>query len=235
MMSCSSWNSWPTRSSASRRLGVTKSGWARTPWRSGSPEPSRMVWQRARCDAPQDLGVEVVGHLAGQRPADDHVVGALGQVLDLVEEGLALLLGDHRAPLVDLGLAEAGRVDDRGGGTRLAGDAHEVVEDALAREPLDDLLAGAPADEPAGHHRLADGAQRARDVDALAARQGEALARAMPEARDEVGHGQRLVDGGVGCEGDDHVSRRSLVTSVAALTWTCPAGRPSGSASIAPP
>ncbi len=211
MMSCSSWNSWPTRSSASRRLGVTKSGWARTPWRSGIAGAVEDGVAARPVDAPQDLGVEVVGHLARQRPADDHVVGALGQVLDLVEVGLALLLGDHRAPLVDLGLAEAGRVDDGGGGTRLPGDAHEVVEDALARESLDDLLAGAPADEPAGDHRLADGAQHARDVDALAARQGEALAGPMPEAGDEVRDGQRLVDGGVGCEGDDHVSRRSLV------------------------
>ena len=173
-------------------------------------------------DAPQDLGIEIVGHLAGQRPADDHVVGALGEVLDLVEERQALLFGDRRAPLVDLGLAQTGRVDHRGRGTGLSGDAHEVVEDALAREPFDDLLAGAPADEAAGDHRLTDGLEHAGHVDALAAGQGEALAGPMPKPRDEVRDGQGLVDRGVGREGDDHVSRRSP-RAVSALTWTCPA------------
>ena len=161
-------------------------------------------------DALQDLGVEVVGHLARQRAADDHVVGALGQVVDLVEQRLALLFGDHGAPLVDLGLGEARRIDHSGRGTGLPGDAHEVVQDSLAREPLDDLLPSASADQAAGDHRLADGPQGARDVDTLAAGQGEALTGPMAKAGDEVRHGQRLVDGSVGCKGDDHVARRSF-------------------------
>jgi hypothetical protein len=51
-------------------------------------------------------------------------------------------------------------------------------------EPLDDLLPSAPADQAAGDHRLAEGLQGARHVDALAAGQGEALAGPVAKARD---------------------------------------------------
>ena len=61
-------------------------------------------------------------------------------------------------------------VDDGRGGTRLAADVHEVVEDVLALQALDDLLAGAAADEAGDDHRLAERLERAGDVDALAAR-----------------------------------------------------------------
>ena len=54
-----------------------------------------------------------------------------------------------------------------------------------------------------------EGLERAGDVHALAAREREALAGAMAEADLEVGDGQRLVDGGVGRDGDDH-ARLSL-------------------------
>ena len=48
--------------------------------------------------------------------------------------------------------------------------------------------------------------QRARDVDALAAREREHLARAMAEADLEHGHGQRAVERRVRRHGDDHVT-----------------------------
>ena len=90
-------------------------------------------------------------------------------------------------------------------GTRLAADVHEIVEHVLALHALDDLLPGAAAHEARGDHRLAERLEGAGDVDPFAARQRETLAGAMLEAGLEVGHRERLVDGGVGCDGDDHV------------------------------
>ena len=74
-----------------------------------------------------------------------------------------------RPPLVDLGVGVARRVDDRGRGARLALDAHEVVEDRLGGEPLDDPQPGLAAREPGRDDRDAEQLERARDVDALAA------------------------------------------------------------------
>ena len=83
---------------------------------------------------------------------------------------------------------------------------HEVAEDVLALQPLDDLLAGAAADEAGDDHRLIEYLESAGDVDTFAARERETLAGPVAEARLEVGHGERLVDRGVGCDGDDHVA-----------------------------
>ena len=92
------------------------------------------------------------------------------EVEQLVAEQLDLLRGDRRAALVDLGLLAGGRVDHRRVRARLLADAHEVVEDRLLGELLDDARAGRAAGEAGGDHGLAERLERARDVDALAAR-----------------------------------------------------------------
>ena len=152
----------------------------------------------------QHLGVEVFRHAPRQRAGEHHIVGALGKVVDLLQESLELLGGDHRAVLDDLRLARAGGVDDGRGGTRLAGDTHEVVKDVLVPQPLDDLLPSAAAHQAADDDRLAQSLESAGDVDALAAGQREALAGTVPKADLEVRHSQRLVDSGVGRDSDDH-------------------------------
>src|SRR6185503_6782635 len=53
-------------------------------------------------------------------------------------------------------------------------------------------------------HRLAERLQRPRDVDSLATRHRPLLAGAVPAADLEVRHGQRLVDGRVEGDCDDH-------------------------------
>ena len=203
-MSWSSWNSWPTRSSASRRLGSTRLGRARTPRRRGSAALSRTHEAAVLADALQRGRVEVLGHLARQRAGEHDEARAFGQVLDLLQQGLGLGLGDHGAVLDDLGLRHGGGVDHRRGGTRLSADVHEVVEDVLALQALDDELTRAPADEAGDDHRLAQRLERPGDVDSLAAREREALGGAVPEPGLEVGDGECLVDRGVGRDGDDH-------------------------------
>ena len=79
------------------------------------------------------LGVEVVLDVARQRAGEDDELGALREVVELLEQRLELLRPHGRAPLVDLGERAAGRVDDGGRGARLALDPDEVVEDRLAR------------------------------------------------------------------------------------------------------
>src|SRR5262249_50860076 len=117
---------------------------------------------------------------------------------------LELLRLDVRAPFVDLRVARACRVDDRGRGPRLVVDPDEVVEDRLAGQLLDDAGAGPSAGEAGGDDRDAEALQRPRDVDPLAAGQRQALARAVPLAALEVRNGQRAIDGGVERDGDDH-------------------------------
>src|SRR5829696_2595208 len=121
---------------------------------------------------------------AREAAGDDADRGALRQVEQLVDEQLELGLGHVWAVLVDLGLLAAGRIHDGGGGARFLPDPHEVVEYPLLGEVLDDARPGGPA----GHAGLLDGA--------------------MAPAEPEVRHGERLVDGGVECDGDDHLAMR---------------------------
>ena len=153
------------------------------------------------------LRVEVVRDVARQRAGEDDELRALREVVELLEQQLELLPAHRRAPLVDLRVRAAGRVDDRRRGTRLALDAHEVVEDRLGGEALDDPQAGLAADEARRDDGHAERLQRTRDVDPLPAGGGDAGARAVPLSALEVGHGQRPVDGRVECDGDDHPKR----------------------------
>src|SRR5829696_1106898 len=127
---------------------------------------------------------------AREAAGDDADRGALRQVEQLVDEQLELGLGHVWAVLVDLGLLAAGRIHDGGRGARFLPDPHEVVEYPLLGEVLDDARPGGPAGHAGRNDRLSERAQCARHVDALAA-----------------GHGG-LVDGGVECDGDDHLAMR---------------------------
>src|SRR4029079_4936246 len=151
----------------------------------------------------QGLGIEPVGDPARQRPREDDVLRALREVDELLEQHLELLARDVRAPLVDLGVATAGRVDDRRGGARLVVDADEVVQDRLGRQLLDDPRPGAPAGEAGGDHGHAQSLPRPRDVDPLATREREAGGRAVALAALEVRDGQRAVDRRVHGDRDD--------------------------------
>ena len=207
--SSSSWNSWPTSASASAWFGETRNGSASTPSRSGSPSRVEHGRGRAGVASSRDrLGVEVVVDVARQRAGEHDELGVLRQVAQLLEQRVELLGGDRRPPLVDLGVRAAGRVDDRGRRARLALDVDEVVEDRLARQRLDDARAGRTADEPGRDDGHAERLQRARDVDALAAGERDAGARAVPLPPLEVRDGQRPVDRRVECDGDDHRFRR---------------------------
>src|SRR5262249_53150448 len=92
-------------------------------------------------------------------------------------------------------------------------DAHEVVEDRLARELLDDAVARATAREPGRDHRRVEALERARDVDPLAAGGGQARARPVPVAELEVRHGSRPVGGRV--QSDSHYHGR-----IPSSSWT---------------
>ncbi len=88
--SWSSWNSCPTRSSASRRLGsheVRAAAHAAAQRLAGAVEHDEAA---VLADALQHRGVEVLRHLARQRAGEDDEAGALGEVLDLVEQGRRL-------------------------------------------------------------------------------------------------------------------------------------------------
>ena len=202
--SSSSMNSCPTRSSASCWFGVTRYGSASTPRRSGSPSQSSTHLIPRRVRSWISIGVEVVLDVARQRTAEDDVARHPRQVVELVREHLQLLRPHGRPPLVDLGERARRRIDNGDRGARLVGDADEVAEDSLQAEVLDDAVAVTPAREPAGDDRRLEMLQRARDVDALAARAGEALARAVPVTELEVRDGQGPVDRGVEGYGDDH-------------------------------
>jgi hypothetical protein len=106
--------------------------------------------------------------------------------------------------LVDLRLLAARGVDHGGRRARLLADPHEVVEDALLGQVLDDARARRPARHTGRDHRLPQRAQRARHVHALAAGHRRLLDGAVTLAQPEVRHGERLVDGGVEGDGDDH-------------------------------
>src|SRR5262249_7348361 len=108
------------------------------------------------------------------------------------------------APLVDLRVRVPGRVDDRGRRPRIVVDPHEVVQDRLGRQLLDDARARPTSGEAGGDDRDAETFEGPRDVDALAAGESEAGAGAVPLVQLEVGHRQRAIDGGIQSDGDDH-------------------------------
>jgi hypothetical protein len=112
-----------------------------------------------------------------------------------------------RPPFVDLRVCRSGRVDDRGRRPRLVRDADEVVEDRLRRQFLDDARAGTTAGEARRDDRYVETLERARDVDALTARERQALAGAVALTKLEVRDGQGAVDRGVECDGDDQVNQ----------------------------
>ena len=149
------------------------------------------------------LAVELPVDPAWESPREDDVIGAIPEVVELLEQDLELGGRDVRAPLVDLRVGARGRVDDCSGGTRLAADADEVVQDPLGGQLLDDQRVGAAACEARRHDRNAELLQRPRDVDPFPTREGEALARAVTLPALEVRHLERAVDRGVEGDGDD--------------------------------
>src|SRR3981081_306142 len=99
--------------------------------------------------------------------------------MELVEERLELFRTHGRAPFVDLAEHPGGGIDERRRGARLVGDAHEVVQDRLGRELVDDPVARASTCEPGCDHGGVETLQRACNVDALSSGGGQASARAM--------------------------------------------------------
>src|SRR3954453_335766 len=97
--------------------------------------------------------------------------------MELVEQRLQLLPTYGRPPLVDLGQRAGGGVDDGRRGARLVADAHEVAEDRLGRELVEDAVSGAAAAGAARNGGKAEPLQRTRDVDALPAGGRQAAAR----------------------------------------------------------
>ena len=77
------------------------------------------------------------------------------------------------------------------------GDAYEVVEDRLGSELLDDPRARPAAGEAGRDDGDVEALQRARDVDALATRERQHVARAVAEADLEDRNGERAVERGV--------------------------------------
>ena len=139
-----------------------------------------------------------------QRSGEDDRVGAARQVAELVHQRVELGGRDTRAPLVDLGVRAGGRVEDDGRRPRLLADADEVVEDRLGGELLDDPRPRAAAGEPGRDDRDVEPLERPRHVDALATRERDDLAGAMPMPDLEDRDGQRAVERGVEGDGDDH-------------------------------
>ena len=144
----------------------------------------------------------------GRQAAGEHAdPRAAGEVVEPLDEALDLLRADRRAALVDLGLLARGRVDHRQVDPRLAGDPGEVGEHRLLAELLEHPGAGRAAGEAGGDHRPAEQAERAGDVDPLAAGDGAALDRAVAVAEAEVRHRDGAVDRGVEGDGEDHCRR----------------------------
>ena len=153
--------------------------------------------------------VDVVGDAARVAAGEDADVRPLGEVDQLLAEERHLRVAHLRARLVHLGLDSGRGIDHGRRGARLLLDAHEVAQDRLLGELLDDARAGGPARETCRDHRLPERLQRAREVDALAAGHRALLRRAMASADLEVGNGERLVDRRVQGDGDDHVCRQA--------------------------
>ena len=84
----------------------------------------------------------------GSEPAKTTMSAPAREVEQLVAEELDLRVGDRRPALVDLGRLAVRRVVDGHVRARLLADAHEVVEDRLLGELLDDAGAGRPPANP---------------------------------------------------------------------------------------
>ena len=120
-----------------------------------------------------------------------------------VSSSTALTSGPHS--LISVYVPAVG-IDDRRRRARLGCDADEVVEDRLGGQLLDDPRARTAAGEAGRDHGHVEELQRAGDVDALAAREREHLARAVAVADLEDGHRERPVERRVRRHGDDHVT-----------------------------
>ncbi len=162
------------------------------------------------------LGVEVLGDTAGQGAGEHDRVGTARQVVDLLAQQLELLGLDVRAPFVHLGVGGRSRVDNGGRRAGLGFDAHEVVQDRLAGQVLDDALTGPAPGEPGRDHRDVEELQRPGDVDPRAAGQREPCARTVSLAALEVRHGQRAVERGVQGDGDDQETQLQTLRPVSA-------------------
>ena len=202
--SSSSSSSCPTTCSASRWFGEIEK-------RLGlGAEPQRLALgvehdrDAAAVQVAHRLRVEALLDAARQRAGEDDVVRAAREVVQLLEQHLELFGRDLRPPLVDLRVRALGRVDDCGRGTRLLPDPHEVVEDRLGRQLLDDARTGAAAGQPGRDDGHFEPLQRAGDVDPLAAGKRQHLARPVTLTHLEVRHGQRAVERCVQRDGDDH-------------------------------
>ena len=119
-----------------------------------------------------------------------------------------------RSPLVDLGVGASGRIDDCGRGARLVADPHEVVENRLRGQLLDDAGARPATSQARRHDGDVETLQCARDVDALAAGEREALAGAMPVAELKVRNGERPVERRVQRHGHDHENQPPMCRRV---------------------
>ena len=153
------------------------------------------------------LGIERVVDAARQRPREDDHVCSAREVVDLSQQHRELVGLDVRAPLVDLRVRGRRRIDDRRRRAGFVRDAHEVVEDRLRRELLDDPCARPAAGKAGRDDGNVEPLQRTGDVDPLAAGQRQALARAVALPELDVRHRQRAVDRGVERDGDDHVNQ----------------------------
>src|SRR5262249_47964251 len=148
--------------------------------------------------------VEIFGGPGRERAGEDAEPGAAGEVGEALDEALDLLGADRRSALVDLGLFPGRGVDDREVDPGFAGDRDEVGQDRLFAQLLEHPGPGRAAGEPGCDHRPAEEADRARDVDALAAGDRAALDRAVAMAETEVRNRDGPVDRGVEGDRENH-------------------------------
>ena len=154
--------------------------------------------------------IEVWVHIARKRPGEHHDRGPTRQVEELVSKQFHLACRDGRSAFVDLRLLARRRVEHRGVRAGLIADAHEVVQDRLLRELLDDMRPRCPARKPGRDHGLSERLERTCDVDALAARHRALIDGSVTAPESKVRNGERLVDRRVERDRDDH--RGSLFT-----------------------
>ena len=150
------------------------------------------------------IGVPILGDIARKRAREHHGVGVARHVLETVEQRVELLHRDARAVLDDLCLTTAGRVDQDGRTARLACDRDKIAEDAFACEFAQDARPGFATDQARCDHGLLENVKRTGDVDALASRRDQALSAAVTHAELHARHLDRLIECGVGCDGDNH-------------------------------
>ena len=196
----------PARRAARPRAGSARRATARPPRpsRSGSPSVSSTTRTPRRAELARRFRVERVVDAAGQRPCEDDRVGAAREVAELVHQDPELGLGDLRTPLVDLGLrprvGSTTRVDVRDS-SRMRTKSLRIaspVSSSTMRVPV------RAAREPGRDDRDVEPLERARDVDPLAAREREDVARAVALTELQRRDGERAVERGVEGDGDDH-------------------------------